>query len=452
MEERQNGASVSYVYDKAGNRVRKTDAQGVTMYRFNRKNQLIEEESGNGKNQFTYDKQGGIVKEKNPVGNRLFSYNSRHQQTRVETESGNVQENRYDAENLRFELVENGRRTSFVYHNGELLHEEGGIEKQISYHLGAGIDALQRGKELSYYHRDEQLSTAFITGRHGEIQNSYLYDAFGAEIETNEQFPNRIRYTGQQYDEFSEQYYLRARYYNPILGRFMQEDVYQGDGLNLYAYCRNNPVVYWDPSGYDSNTATGDFFQDVLDHFYKWGGDTGIFSSNNSWNSFQQIVGGQNFSRDQIAAAYNELLRINADGHYIHRNNLSKEFIDILQKQPVAGYKNKSYDDLIKEGILLDIGHKKDWEFWRTRNAAENLGWTQAQYDEFMTHDLIDHYQYEDHKINISHVNENHSSDVSDIEKEMLKYQKEQEDNGNWKRKEDQTDQNAQSSCRGGKK
>ena len=38
---------------------------------------------------------------------------------------------------------------------------------------------------------------------------------------------------------------------NPILGRFLQEDVCQGDGLNLYVYCRNNPVVYYDPSGYN---------------------------------------------------------------------------------------------------------------------------------------------------------------------------------------------------------
>lgn len=156
-------------------------------------------------------------------------------------------------ESLRFALLENGRETRFVYHNGELLHEEGdGNQNQSSYHLGVGIDAIQRGRELSYFHRDEQLSTAFITGRDGEIQNGYLYDAFGAGVETDEQFQNQISYTGQQYDALTGQYYLRARYYDPILGRFMQEDAYQGDGLNLYAYCHNNPVTYYDPSGYDS--------------------------------------------------------------------------------------------------------------------------------------------------------------------------------------------------------
>ena len=37
----------------------------------------------------------------------------------------------------------------------------------------------------------------------------------------------------------------------------MQEDVYQGDGLNLYAYCSNNPVVYYDPSGYKKGSNSG---------------------------------------------------------------------------------------------------------------------------------------------------------------------------------------------------
>ena len=254
LEERRNGASVCYAYDKAGNRIRKTDAQGEIRYLYNEKNQLVEEESPADRKQFSYDRQGGIIEEKNAAGIRRFSYNSRRQQTRVETETGNVQENRYDAEGLRFELLENGRRTSFVYHNGELLQEEGREEQKTSYHLGAGIEAFQRGQELYYYHKDEQLSTALVTDEHRNVQSSYQYDAFGIPLETTEQLNNRIRYTGQQYDELTEQYYLRARYYNPVAGRFMQEDVYQGDGLNLYAYCGNNPVVYYDPSGYASTS------------------------------------------------------------------------------------------------------------------------------------------------------------------------------------------------------
>ena len=256
LEERRNGASVCYAYDKAGNRIRKTDAQGEIRYLYNEKNQLVEEESPADRKQFSYDRQGGIIEEKNAAGTRRFSYNSRHQQTRVETETGSVQENRYDAEGLRFELLENGRRTSFVYHDGELLQEEGREEQGTSYHLGAGMEAFRRGQELSYYHRDEQLSTVFVTDGHRNVQNSYQYDAFGMSLGTTEKLNNRIRYTGQQYDELTEQYYLRARYYNPVAGRFMQEDVYQGDGLNLYAYCHNNPVVYYDPSGYDSGWNT----------------------------------------------------------------------------------------------------------------------------------------------------------------------------------------------------
>ena len=255
LEERRNNMPVCYKYDAAGNRIRKTEGEKETRYHYNAKNQLICEENAGGIKSFTYDRQGGIVEEKGQTGPRRFTYNSRHQQIQVETETGKVQENRYDAEGLRYELLENGRRTSFVYHNGELLHEKGGETglsgEETSYHLGVGIEAFQRKQKIFYYHQDEQLNTTLISDGDAKLRNQYRYDAFGAGIDALEELPNRIRYTGQQYDQLTGQYYLRARYYNPILGRFIQEDAYQGDGLNLYTYCKSNPVIYYDPSGYN---------------------------------------------------------------------------------------------------------------------------------------------------------------------------------------------------------
>ncbi len=258
LEERRNNMPVCYEYDAAGNRIRKTEGEKETRYHYNAKNQLICEENAGGIKSFTYDRQGGIVEEKGQTGPRRFTYNSRHQQIRVQTETGNVQENCYDAEGLRYELLENGRRTSFVYHNGELLHEKGGETglsgEETSYHLGVGIEAFQRKQKIFYYHQDEQLNTTLISDGDAKLRNQYQYDAFGVGLDALEELSNRIRYTGQQYDQLTGQYYLRARYYNPVFGRFIQEDVYQGDGLNLYAYCWNNPVVYYDPSGYSLKT------------------------------------------------------------------------------------------------------------------------------------------------------------------------------------------------------
>ena len=68
------------------------------------------------------------------------------------------------------------------------------------------------------------------------------------------QCANRFCYNGEMLDLVTQQYYLRARFYNLVIGRFTQEDTYYGDGLNLYQYCQANPVGYVDPSGHNCET------------------------------------------------------------------------------------------------------------------------------------------------------------------------------------------------------
>ena len=68
------------------------------------------------------------------------------------------------------------------------------------------------------------------------------------------QIENRFRFAGELYGPVSALVYLRARFYNPVIERFLQEDNVYEDGLNLYVYCRNNPVRYVDPSGHGTES------------------------------------------------------------------------------------------------------------------------------------------------------------------------------------------------------
>ncbi|MCX4307824.1 MAG: RHS repeat-associated core domain-containing protein [Acetatifactor sp.] len=160
------------------------------------------------------------------------------------------QTNQYDGEGLRYETEENGKVIRFLFDRGELAHESREKEK-ISYARGYQPISLSRnGKDRNYFVQDEMGSTLFLLDHNHEIQKTYRYDAFGNILKEMGELSNRLTYTGQMYDGAAGQYYLRARFYNPAVGRFLQEDTYRGDGLNLYAYCANNPVIYYDPSGH----------------------------------------------------------------------------------------------------------------------------------------------------------------------------------------------------------
>ncbi|MCB2343289.1 AHH domain-containing protein [Clostridium estertheticum] len=250
-----DGRQESFTYDKVGNRLSKTTNDIIDRYVYNVKNQLKELHQYSGTNHFTYDKQGNTIKEEAQVENNSYEYNNLNQQVKAITKEGNTLVSRYDTEGLRCEIEENEKLTRFIFHKENVLVESDKNYNCISrytrgYEVVATDIASNTEENRYYYAQDEQGSTIFITDSNQSVRNEYCYDAFGNVLESNEDVHNRITYTGQQFDGITNQYYLRARFYNPVIGRFTQEDVYRGDGLNLYSYCGSNPVGYFDPSGY----------------------------------------------------------------------------------------------------------------------------------------------------------------------------------------------------------
>jgi RHS repeat-associated protein len=262
-EANYDGRKESFTYDKVGNRLTKTTNDITEKYVYNVKNQLKELHNNSGINHFTYDKQGNTIKEETQNGNNIFEYNTLNQQVKAITKEGNTLVSRYDAEGLRVEIEENEKLTKFIFHKDNILVETDKDFNVISRFtrgyevVAADIAELGEASEIVsklnryYYTVDEHGSTTFITDRYQNIKNEYYYDAFGNVLDSREEVHNRITYAGQQFDGITGQYYLRARFYNPVIGRFTQEDIYRGDGLNLYAYCANNPIVYYDYNGYE---------------------------------------------------------------------------------------------------------------------------------------------------------------------------------------------------------
>lgn len=93
-----------------------------------------------------------------------------------------------------------------------------------------------------------------LTNSAGAITDSYEYDAFGNKIASTGTTPNNYLYRGEQWDPNLGLYYLRARYYNPLTGRFMSRDPNDGkkifpSSLHKYLYASGDPVDRIDPRG-----------------------------------------------------------------------------------------------------------------------------------------------------------------------------------------------------------
>nr|WP_286174765.1 RHS repeat-associated core domain-containing protein [Harryflintia acetispora] len=131
------------------------------------------------------------------------------------------------------------------------------------YLRGINLIARELDGQQEYYLHNAHGDVVQRTDRYGTPLKSYDYDAFGNEEKPEELDHNPWRYCGEYLDLEVQNYYLRARCYEPRTGRFTQQDnvayttaklpngaeVVDPLSLNLYTYCGNNPVMFADPSG-----------------------------------------------------------------------------------------------------------------------------------------------------------------------------------------------------------
>ncbi|MBQ9978367.1 MAG: RHS repeat-associated core domain-containing protein [Clostridia bacterium] len=179
----------------------------------------------------------------------------------------------YDSEGrLRAERIGNMDRYYIYSSNGIEGYEEGGVTYTYRKNLFGDITAIYKG-----------------TTKMAE----YVYDAWGNCTITLDKRScgtgNPFRYRGYYFDNDLQMYYLMTRYYDPVIGRFINADSIEYlepntiNGLNLYAYCYNNPIMFIDPTGTDiSYECNLDEGYDPEDELMKSGGGGGGGNAGNA--------------------------------------------------------------------------------------------------------------------------------------------------------------------------
>jgi RHS repeat-associated protein len=132
-----------------------------------------------------------------------------------------------------------------------ILQETAGA--QTTYYVyGLDLIASIQGSTPTYYLYDGLGSTTQLANGGGSVTGTYTYDAFGS-VRAHTGASTQWSFTGEQNDPNGLEY-LRARYYDPAVGRFLSRDPLAGlvgvpQSLNRYAYVLNNPMRWVDPWG-----------------------------------------------------------------------------------------------------------------------------------------------------------------------------------------------------------
>ena len=176
---------------------------------------------------------------------------------------------KYNADGLRTSKTVNGKTINHIWDgNKQIVVDMDDSDWYSAEVYVRGTNLLAKFSKQSgnvktdyqYYTQNAHGDVVNLTDSTGAITKSYKYDAFGVEQNVDDADDNAFRYCGEYYDSESGTIYLRARYYDPTIGRFISRDSVTGENtdplsLNLYTYCHNNPILGVDPSGHLPNWA-----------------------------------------------------------------------------------------------------------------------------------------------------------------------------------------------------
>ena len=195
------------------------------------------------------------------------------------SKSGTTVQYQYDANGLRVGKIANGTETTYTLHGKLLTHLKHGANEMHFYYDAQSRPAMVNFNGAYYmYLHNLQGDVVGLVDNSNNLVVEYKYDAWGRPTLKRSLTTaydtlatlNPFRYRGYVYDEETGLYYLRSRYYNPALGRFLNADaiVIISRGLlynNDFAYCRSNPIVYRDENGHFINLIIGKLIDLAID-------------------------------------------------------------------------------------------------------------------------------------------------------------------------------------------
>ena len=227
------------------------------------------EDSGVETTVYIYDANGNQITKKTDDKTETYTYDGLNQLIGF-TDGETVASYAYNVDGLRIKKTVDDKTIHHVWDGSQQIIADvvdNEFYEANCYLRGTNLVATynyQNGVKsgYTYYTQNAHGDVVNLTDETGAVTKSYTYDAFGVEQNIDDADDNAFRYCGEYYDSESGTIYLRARYYDPTIGRFISRDSVAGKNtdplsLNLYTYCHNNPIIGTDPSGHWLHIAVG---------------------------------------------------------------------------------------------------------------------------------------------------------------------------------------------------